>query len=193
MEILLIIVTFTSCSDIAENIEVNRHLFVNAILLGWFELVLILGRLPLLSVQVQMLTTVSLTFLSFMAGYIVLLVAFAFSFYLLFKRNVKVKYDVSFDSPFTSIMRTIIMFSSEFDASGLPFDTLPGTSHVIFFLFIFFVAIVFLNLLNGLALGDTEDIRKITGTLSLEARARLISNAFEVFYALPQFRHVLWN
>jgi len=43
LELLLIVVTFTSCSGIVDSIEVNRHLFAIAILLGWFDLVLILG------------------------------------------------------------------------------------------------------------------------------------------------------
>ena len=186
LELLLIIVTFTLCSGIVDSIETKRHLFVIAILLGWFELVLLLGRLPQLSVQMEMLKTVSLTFLRFMAGYIVLLVAFAFSFYLLFKGTVKVDHAVHFDNPFTSLMRTIIMFTGEFDASNLPFDTLPGTSHVVFMMFVFFVAIILLNLLNGLAVGDTGKVREDAETLSLVARARLISNAFEVFDTLPQ-------
>ena len=187
LQLLLIIVTFTSCSGIVDSIETNRHLFVIAILLGWFELVLLLGKLPQLSVQIEMFERVSLTFLRFMAGYIVLVVAFAFSFYLLFKGTVEVDNAVYFDSPFTSLMRTIVMFAGEFDASNLPFDTLPGTSHVIFLLFVFFVAIVLLNLLNGLAVGDTGKVREDAETLSLVARARLISDVFEVFGTLPQF------
>jgi len=75
LQLLLIIVTFTSSSGIVDSIEVNRHLFAIAILLGWFELVLLLGRLPQLSVQMEMLKTVRLTFLIFMAGYFVLILA----------------------------------------------------------------------------------------------------------------------
>jgi hypothetical protein len=58
---------------------------------------------------------------------------------------------------------------------------------VIFLLFVFFVAFVLLNLLNGLAVGDTGDIRKIAETLSLVARARLISNVFEVHEFISAF------
>jgi hypothetical protein len=111
----------------------------------------------------------------FMTRYIILLVAFAFSFYILFKENVKLDDAVFFEKPFSSLLKTIIMFAGKFESPKLPFDTLPYTSHVIFLMFIFFVALVLLNLLNGLAVGDTGDIRKIE-TLSLVARARLISN-----------------
>jgi hypothetical protein len=177
-----------------DSIEANRHLFAIAILLWWFELVLILGRHPLFSVQTEMFKTVSWTFLKFTARYIVLILAFACSFYILFKKDVKEDDVVLFTNPFISVVKTIVMFTGEFEASDLPFDTLPGTSHVIFLLFVFFVAIILLNLLNGLAVGDTGDVRKIAETLSLVARARLISNAFSlffVFFFLPFLKIVL--
>jgi len=187
LELLLIIVTFTSCSGIVDSIEANKHLFVFAILLGWIELVLLLGRLPLLSVQTEMLKKVSLTFLRFMAGYIVLIFAFAFSFYILFKENKEGDNVVLFANPFISAVKTIAMFAGEFDASVLPFDTLPGTSHIIFMLFVFFVAIVLLNLLTGLAVGDTSKVRDDAKVLSLKARVNLICYIFVVCSVLPSF------
>jgi hypothetical protein len=185
--LLLISVTFTSCSGTVDIIKVNRHLFAIAILLGWFELLLLLGRLPLLSVQTEMLKTVSVTFLKVMPGYMVLIMAFAFSFYILFKEDVQGDDVDLFINPLISILKTIVMFAGEFDASHLPFDTLIGTSHVIFLLFVFFVAIVLLNLLNGLAVGDTRRVKKKAETLSLVARVRLITNILGVYLVLPSF------
>jgi len=187
LELLLIIVTFTSCSGIVDSIEANKHLFAFAILLGWVELVLLLGRIPLLSVQTEMLKTVSLTFLRFMAGYIFLTLAFAISFYILFKENEEGDEVVLFANPFISALKTIAMFAGEFDASGLPFDTLPYTSHIIFVLFVFFVAIVLLNLLTGLAVGDTSKAGEVAKTLSLKARVYLIYYIFVVCSVLPSF------
>jgi uncharacterized membrane protein len=185
IELLLIIVTFTSCSSLVDSIKVNRHLFAIAILLGWFELVLLLGALPLLSVQTEMLKRVSLTFLKYMAGYIVLILAFAFSFYIIFEEDVQVDNAVHFTNPFISILKTAVMFAGEFEVSNLPFDNLPGTSHVIFLLFVFFVTIVLLNLLNGLAVGDTKTAREDAETLSLAARVRLMTYIFDVNALLP--------
>jgi hypothetical protein len=187
LELLLILFTFTSCSGIVDSMEVNRHLFAFAILLGWFELVLLLGGLPQLSVQTEMLITVSWTFLRFMAGYIILILAFAFSFYIIFKENVQGNNAVLFTNPLISILKTIVMFSGELNTSDLPFDTLPGTSHVIFLLFVFLVAIILLNLMNGLAVGDTEKVRNVAETLSIVARVRLITCIFDVYFALPYF------
>jgi ankyrin repeat protein len=187
LESLLIAVTFTACSGIVDSMEVNRHFFAIAILLGWFELVLLLGRLPLLSVQTEMLKKVSRTFLSFMMGYIILILAFALSFYIIFKTDVKGNDFVLFANPLISVLKTIVMFAGEFDLSYLPFDTLPGTSHVIFLLFVFLVAIILLNLLSGLAVGDTEKVREDAETLSLVARVRLIQKIVRICYALPSF------
>jgi hypothetical protein len=187
LELLLIFVTLYSCSGVADSIEGNRHLFAIAILLGWFELVLLLGRLPVLSVQTEMLKKVSLTFLQYMAGYIVLILSFAFSFYILFRENAKANSTVLFANPFISILKTIGMFAGELEGSRLPFDTLPGTSHVIFVLFVLFVAIVLVNLLNGLAVGDTKKVREDAENLSLAARVDLLHHLCAVFVVLPKF------
>ena len=187
LELLLLVVTFTSCSGIVDSFEGNKHLFAFAILLGWFELVLILGRLPVLSVQTEMLKKVSVTFLKYMAGYIFLILAFAISFYILFKENEEGDEVVLFANPLISLVKTIVMFAGEFDASDLPFDTLPGTSHVIFVLFVFFVAIVLLNLLNGLAVGNTRNVMERAEALSLAARVNLINYIFRACSKLPHF------
>jgi len=167
-------------------VELKLHFSAVALLLGWLELLMLSGRLPLLSLQHEMLRTVSLTFLSFMAGYVALLIAFAFSFYILFKGNSEQGGAEMFTSPSVSLLKTIVMFTGEFEASSLSFDTLPYTSHVIFLIFVALVAIVLLNLLNGLAVNDTGVIRKDAERLSLAARAKLISRIESLVKALPK-------
>jgi hypothetical protein len=186
LEILLIISTFISCSGLVESAELKLHSSAVAIFLGWSEMLMLSGRLPLLSVQHEMLRTVSVTFLRFMAGYVTLLIAFALSFYILFKGSSEHGGAEMFTSPPISLLMTIVMFTGEFDASDLSFDTLPYTSHVIFLLFVVLVAIILLNLLNGLAVNDTEIIRKNAERLSLAARAKLISRIEGLINALPK-------
>ena len=79
-----------------------------------------------------------------------------------------------FSNPLLSLLTTVITLTREFDASNLSFDNLTYTSHVIFLLFVFLVAIILLNLLNGLAVSDTHAIRRNAATLSIVGRARLI-------------------
>jgi hypothetical protein len=121
-----------------------------------------------------------------MAGYILLILAFAFSLYFLFKEDEGDNNANLFSNPLISILKTIVMFTGEFDASNMPFGNFPGTSHVIFLLFVFFVSIVLLNLLNGLAVGDTGKIRQDAETLSIEARLRLINGILEVNLAFSR-------
>ena len=63
------------------------------------------------------------------------------------------------------------MFAGEFESSSRSFVTS--------LLLVFLIAIVLLNLLKGLAMGDTEKITKIVETVIFMARSRRISNAFE--------------
>ena len=186
LEILLIISTFISCSGVAEGAELQLHFSAIALLLGWFELLMLSGRLPLLSLQHEMFRTVIVTFFKFMAGYVTLLIAFAFSFYILFRGSTEKGGAVMFTNPAVSLLKTIVMFTGEFDASSLSFATLPYTSHVIFLLFVVLVAIVLLNLLNGLAVSDTGEIRKDAERLSLAARATLIARIEGLLNILPK-------
>ena len=186
LEILLIISTFISCSGMVESAELELHSSAVALFLGWSELLMLSSRLPLLSEQHEMFRTVCWTFLRFMAGYVTLLIAFAFSFYILFRGSLEQGGAEMFASPPISLLKTIVMFTGEFEASSLSFGTLPYTSHVIFLLFVVLVAIVLLNLFNGLAVNDTREIRKDAERLSLAARAKLVSRTEGLVNALPK-------
>jgi hypothetical protein len=186
LEMLLIIAIFLSYSGVVESAQVKCHLSAVALLLGWVELLLLTGRLPQLSLKLEMLKTVSLTFLSFMSGYVLLLIAFALSFYILFKASVEGEGTETFAHPLLSLKKTILMFAGEYETSSLSFETLPYTSHVIFLLFVFLVAIILLNLLNGLAVNDTEQITKVAESLSLKSRVTLLSRIEGLVNALPK-------
>jgi ankyrin repeat protein len=186
LQILLIIATFISCSGVADGMEIELHSSAFALLLGWSELLVLSGRLPLLSIQQKMFKRVSRTFLWYMMGYFPLLIAFALSFYILFRVSAGPYGNKHFRNPLLSLSKTIIMFSGELDASNLSFETWEFTSHVIFLLFVVLVAIILLNLLNGLAVNDTEEITKVAQTLSLESRVRLLSRIEGLVNALPK-------
>jgi hypothetical protein len=57
----------------------------------------------------------------------------------------------------------------EFDISSVPFYLVPGLSYVIFVLFVFLVPLVMVNLLNGLAVSDTQAIMKDAQLVSIES------------------------
>jgi len=187
LEFSLIISAFISCSGVADGSELKIHTDAVALLLGWSEFLFYSGRLPQLSVQHEMLITVSVTFLRFMVGYVTLLIAFALSFYILFRGSSVQGGAEMFANPPVSLLKTIVMFTGEYDASYLSFDTFRYTSHVIFLLFVVLMAIILLNLLNGLAVSDTEEIRKDAEILSLVARAKLISRIEVSDNSLPKY------
>ena len=58
------------------------------------------------------------------------------------------------------------MVIGEFEFSNLPFDKNPFYSRIILVLFVFLVAIVMINLLNGMAVSDTHKLRSKVWNLS---------------------------
>jgi len=185
LEILLIVATFISCSGVADGMVIALHFSAFAHLLGWFELLLLSGRVGPYSEHLTVLRTVISKILRLMVGYATLLIAFAFSFYILFKGNTKLGDTDLFAKPLISLMKTFVMLTGEFELSSLTFDTFPYTSHVIFVLFVFLVTIVMLNLL--VAVSQADAIQNETETLFHLARFRLISEIEVLEPAIPQF------
>uniref|UniRef100_A0A8W7JW41 Ion transport domain-containing protein n=1 Tax=Anopheles albimanus TaxID=7167 RepID=A0A8W7JW41_ANOAL len=150
------------------------------ILLTALEFTLLVGTLPLLSISTHMvmLKTVSKNFLKCLVLYSIILLAFAFSFYTLFRVNDSNASDKATtseapngdDDQFNqfsdiplSLMKTAVMLTGghlihycEFEAANIKFQ---GVTYVVFALFLFFVSIVLFNLMNGLAVSDTTTIK----------------------------------
>ncbi|XP_049777110.1 transient receptor potential cation channel protein painless-like [Schistocerca cancellata] len=173
LEILLIIFSSMVLFGNVQDMNLRPHLSALTILLSWAELVLLIGRHPSLSTNIEMLKTVSWNFLQFLAWYSFLILAFALSFYTLFKSSQED--DNFFLNPGSSFFKTVVMVTGEFDASDIPFVLFPGTSHLVFMLFVFLVAIVLFNLLNGLAVSDTQSIKDNAELVGYVSRVKLIS------------------
>nr|CAD7439200.1 unnamed protein product [Timema bartmani] len=82
--LLYIITAIILFSSLVEG-RTRQPLAAISILVSWAELVLLIGRHPLLSTNIEMLKRVSWNFLKFLAWYSILIVAFALSFYTLFR------------------------------------------------------------------------------------------------------------
>jgi hypothetical protein len=70
-----------------------------------------------------------------------------------------------------SLLKTVLMMIGEFEASNMTFD------HGAYFLFLFFVfimTIVFMNLLNGLAVSDTQAIKNEAKLVTYKSRVKLL-------------------
>jgi len=154
------------------------------ILLSAWELVILISQHPRLSTGIEMFRTVSFNFMRFLFPYLFLILAFALAFYTLFKDGNNTK----FPDPGLSLFKTIIMLTGEFDANDIPFISHPVWSHIVFILFVFFIAIVLFNLLNGLAVSDTAEILSKAELVGLISRIRLVTYIEDVAVGEP-FRH----
>ncbi|XP_032511715.2 transient receptor potential cation channel protein painless [Danaus plexippus] len=190
MEIALIFVTAWILGYDAAEESTKQQLSAVAILLSSAELVLLIGQFPTLSTNIVMLRTVSWNFFKFLLWYCILIIAFALSFYTLFRKvisegdqkapnlNERASEDEDedfFEDPGSSLFKTIVMLTGEFDAGSIKFSTFPVTSHLIFTVFVFMVPIVLFNLLNGLAVSDTQEIRADAELVGHISRVKLIS------------------
>jgi hypothetical protein len=163
--------------------EWQESFVVITIILSWTELILLTGRLPKLSRNIEMLKTVSLNYFWFLFSYFFLLIAFAFSFYSLLHKNAtnsSTKYNGTevqyyFKNPYMSVMKTFVMMMGEFEAESLASEMANSpTFFCLFSLFVFIIAMVLLNLLTGLAVSDTQAIKSDAEVLSVVSRIRLI-------------------
>ncbi|XP_052738219.1 transient receptor potential cation channel protein painless isoform X3 [Bicyclus anynana] len=200
MEIALIcVMTAIVCNNSASE-STKQQLSAIAILLSSVELVLLIGQFPTFSTNIVMLRTVSWNFFKFLLWYCILIIAFALSFYILFRRGEKQEdqkvsnpgqeEEEFFEDLGRSLFKTIIMMTGEFDAGSIKFSTFPVTSHIIFILFVFMVPIVLFNLLNGLAVSDTQAIRADAELLGHISRIKLISHYESVLF-VKKYAHPL--
>jgi len=104
-----------------------------------------------------MFTQVTFTFLKLLLWFSILLIGFAFSFFLAFESP------SNKEGKFTNFQESISKFSAmmtgEFEYGDLPFDTNPLTSRFVFVLFVFVIVIVLINLLGGLAITDIQALQ----------------------------------
>ncbi|XP_063238562.1 transient receptor potential channel pyrexia-like [Bacillus rossius redtenbacheri] len=155
-----------------------RHMCVLLVFLSWMELVLLTGRLPLWSVQYEMLKTVLFTFLRYFCWFLLIIIGFSMCFHVLFYGG---EHDQTFVMPWFSLVRTIVLATGEYEFKDLPLELLSGTSHVVLVVFVLIVSLAMLNLLNGLAVSDTQAIKEKALFLSVVSTIRLIM-LFEDIY-----------
>lgn len=172
MELLLIVLFILTCIESSYDKETQRVLAVFTILLVALEFCLLVGSLPVLSISTHMLMlrAVSSSFSKCFALYSIFVLTFSLCFYILFGKpqdqpdqpasepSAAVKEEDghfnTFSVPIEALIKTIVMLTGEFDAGDIKFDSIY--TYFIFLLFVFFMTIVLFNLLNGLAVSDTQ-------------------------------------
>jgi hypothetical protein len=96
-----------------------------------------------------------------------------FKFKFLDKKEEENPYN-SFGYPGIAIIKTMVMLTGEFDASDLGLDQNNASYSIIFLLFVFLMTIVLFNLLNALAIDDTQQIREEGELVDLCERVKLL-------------------
>lgn len=188
---VIIATTLNVCLD--NVINIFPECTAISLLLAWAQFISFLGGFPFLSIQLEMLKTVSWTSVTSLVCYCPLFFAFGISFYTMFRNSGSSEDEFFSSSLGMSMLKTFIMFAGEFEASDIPFEVAPYTSHLVFTVFVFLFSIVLLNLLNGLAVSDAQAIRNNAEILSLSARVKLISYIGETSSGRINFFSVLRN
>lgn len=169
LELTLIIVTLVILSNDWSN-QCLRPVDAIAILLSWSELFLQIGHIHIMSTYNEMMKRVLCNYIKFVVWDLILIVAFALGFYILFHGTKSDGGEENFfQEPSLSLFRTVVMLMGEFDISSIPFGIEPALSYAVFIFFVFLVPIVMVNLLNGLAVSDTQAIKNDAELVSIES------------------------
>ncbi|XP_065199516.1 transient receptor potential cation channel subfamily A member 1-like [Planococcus citri] len=158
------------------NFECQHKLSSIVIIVAGMDLMLLIGRHPLSSSYIEMFKAVSISFLKLLACYLILIISFALSFYMLFKDEPQ-NNDL-FKEPALSFLKSIVMLTGELGTDDIPlrtFDLNSSIGYFLFILFIFLIAIVLYNLLNGLAVSDTQAIKSDAELVVTVSKVKLIS------------------
>ncbi|XP_042869011.1 transient receptor potential channel pyrexia-like isoform X2 [Penaeus japonicus] len=177
LEWFLVIVVFVLCFTTLAA-DTTRHLAAWAMIVAWYEFVLILGRAPLLAKYVRMLRHVSYNFLMMILLYGALLLAFTISFNIILQPTEAGK-ETEFTSFWTTLPKALVMATGEFEYSDLNGEfskqIMPLMSAIlVFLLFVFVIFLVLMNVMNGLAVTDTQQVVSDAALYSLLARLELV-------------------
>ncbi|KAF4523906.1 hypothetical protein B566_EDAN013619, partial [Ephemera danica] len=153
LEILLL--TFSLLTYIP-TFEDSNFIMAMAIILAYLELTLLIGRYPSkIGIYVTMFTRVTFKSSKVVLTFAAFIFSFAFSFFIMFQDAEIVK--TVDDNLWNMIFRTAGMAIGELNLSDLiNFSTFGG--QIILLMFAFLITIVFMNLLNALAISDTQSI-----------------------------------
>ncbi|KAI8425109.1 hypothetical protein MSG28_006961 [Choristoneura fumiferana] len=113
----------------------------------WLELMMIIGRFPTFGLYVQMFTTVTVNFATFLLAYSCLLIAFGLAFSVLFSNY------PAFQLP-AGLVKTVMMMSGELEYEDIFYNNCtnsqiqyPLTAHGMFLIFVLLVTVILTNLL----------------------------------------------
>ena len=180
-EMLIVIFTIVYVVTMSLNKDISVHFGAWAVFMGWWELTMLLGRVPSIGIYIFLTTEVMKILFVYVLIYLPILISFACIFHLLLPSS------ESFNDIATSFIKILAMMVGEFDL-GDNFlwtqslqDNGQGSTQVAFVLFLLIGNIVIANLLVGLTVSKTEELFKIAGIYRLGKTVHQISSASQLF------------
>ncbi|CAK1583593.1 unnamed protein product [Parnassius mnemosyne] len=149
----------------------------------WLELMMIIGRFPTFGLYVQMFTTVTVNFATFLLAYSCLLIAFGLAFSVLFSNY------PAFHLP-AGLVKTVMMMSGELEYEDIFYDNgtaskiqYPFTAHGMFLIFVLLVTVILTNLLVGLAVSDIQALQESAGLDRLVRQTQLVAHLESMLFS----------
>ncbi|XP_072929948.1 transient receptor potential channel pyrexia isoform X2 [Epargyreus clarus] len=149
----------------------------------WLELMMIIGRFPTFGLYVQMFTTVTLNFATFLMAYSCLLIAFGLAFSVLFSNY------PAFHLP-AGLVKTVMMMSGELEYEDIFYNNCtdaqihyPLTAHAMFLIFVVLVTVILTNLLVGLAVSDIQALQESAGLDRLVRQTQLVAHLESMLFS----------
>ncbi|XP_053613892.1 transient receptor potential channel pyrexia isoform X2 [Plodia interpunctella] len=149
----------------------------------WLELMMIIGRFPTFGLYVQMFTTVTVNFATFLLAYSCLLIAFGLAFSVLFSNY------PAFQLP-AGLVKTVMMMSGELEYEDIFYNNCtnsqiqyPLTAHGMFLIFVLLVTVILTNLLVGLAVSDIQALQESAGLDRLVRQTQLVAHLESMLFS----------
>ncbi|XP_045538000.1 transient receptor potential channel pyrexia isoform X1 [Papilio machaon] len=150
----------------------------------WLELMMIIGRFPTFGLYVQMFTTVTVNFATFLLAYSCLLIAFGLAFSVLFSNY------PAFHLP-AGLVKTVMMMSGELEYEDIFYNGngtdsqihYPFTAHGMFLIFVVLVTVILTNLLVGLAVSDIQALQESAGLDRLVRQTQLVAHLESMLFS----------
>lgn len=162
------------------------------IVLITYEFFILAGTFWHFSIYSEMFIAVAKSSMKSLQLYAIFLPAFSLLFYILLRDLSEVEPPDfnKFPTLGASFVKTIVMSAGEFDVANIDFS-LNAVGAYVFVGFVFLISTVFMNLLNGLAVSDTQKIQSNAELMSFIRRCQVLARYEEVLsHKRHWFRYV---